>query len=170
MAFFGAFLKGAKGLHDVSRADEAIAALAASIEQLPAVAPGLLAGLSPRRRAESELKLVLLEADWRRRRGELNGEMERRMGELVMQVRELQLKETAATKWDVHVTTQLVNQLAEDVKAALAEQDQKVAQMQAEAQNLGNDIKLAIGMSLIVGVATALAFTAMWLVPRFFGT
>lgn len=127
----GAITRGVKGFFDVKKMDESLAAIAHQVSSLQPVQGGLLEGLAPRQRAEAELKLLLIEADWRRRMGQAITHFEERIGALVQEVRELQLKETPASKWDIEVMTQAMTQLADDFRQEVAAIDQR-AQDQAK--------------------------------------
>lgn len=137
---FGAIAKGVKGLFDVQKMDENVTAIEQQVASLPPVGTGLLDGLPPRQRAEAALKLLMIEADWRRRMGEVITEYEERIGKLVTQVRELQLKETPATKWDIEVMNQAVAQLAEDFRKEVAAIEQRAQDQARRVTNLADQL------------------------------
>lgn len=134
MAFFGPVIKGAMGLARVEQADAAILELEKAIQEVPPVEPGLLSNLSGRRRAEAHLRLLLIEAEWRRRRNENISVLERTIGEVAMQVRQLQLKDTPASKWDIQELHGLISQLATDLKREVSTCELKVEASLAEVK------------------------------------
>jgi len=116
----GAIFRGVMGIKDVKQLDVHLAALEQRVAVLPEVRPGLLAGLAGRDRAEAALRLLLVEAEVQRHLGVTMAEYERKIGEMVMEVRELQLKDTPATKWDVDELARRLGELAEAFRSDMA--------------------------------------------------
>src|SRR3989338_5467132 len=106
---FGAISRGAMGPKEGKQ-----------LAERPESRPGILEGLGHRARAEAMLRLTLVEADIQRHLGASLAEYERRIGALVMEGRELQLKDTPATKWDIEELTKRIGDLAEAFRKDIA--------------------------------------------------